>query len=268
MFADRALARRIEAAEASLTYEVGRGMRDRDAVVVWLGDGVAVHAGDSPFDKVIGAGFDALDVAAFERFERIVRARGGQVQIELSTLADPAIASALAARGYALCGFENVLGRTLDPTLDFVANDSITEITPDEIAIWLDTVARGSVEPDELEGAAPHESFSIEAIGVALRDMGTVTGYRRFLARRPGEVVGGASMRIHDGVAQLGGAATLAPYRRRGVQTGLLRARLASAARAGCDLAVVTTQPGSRSQQNVMRAGFSLLYARAILRRP
>jgi len=37
------------------------------------------------------------------------------------------------------------------------------------------------------------------------------------------------------------------------------------AARAGCDLAVITTAPGSKSQANVMRTGFALLYARAIL---
>jgi hypothetical protein len=38
-----------------------------------------------------------------------------------------------------------------------------------------------------------------------------------------------------------------------GVQTALLSARLADAAAAGCDIAVVTTQPGSKSQQNVQR---------------
>jgi hypothetical protein len=36
-------------------------------------------------------------------------------------------------------------------------------------------------------------------------------------------------------------------------------------AAAGCDVAVVTTQPGSKSQQNVQRRGFDLLYARAVL---
>ena len=41
--------------------------------------------------------------------------------------------------------------------------------------------------------------------------------------------------------------------------------RLADAQAAGCDLAVVTTAPGSRSQDNVMRRGFKLLYTRAVL---
>lgn len=68
-----------------------------------------------------------------------------------------------------------------------------------------------------------------------------------------------------DGVAQLSGAATLPDHRRRGVQTALLRTRLADAFHGGCDIAVVTTQPGSKSTENVQRFGFELLYVRAIL---
>jgi RNA polymerase sigma factor (sigma-70 family) len=68
------------------------------------------------------------------------------------------------------------------------------------------------------------------------------------------------------GVAQLTGAATIPAHRRRGVQTALLSARLAdAAAAAGCDVAVIITQPGSKSQQNAQRQGFDLLYTRAVL---
>jgi len=37
------------------------------------------------------------------------------------------------------------------------------------------------------------------------------------------------------------------------------------AAAAGCDVAVIITQPGSKSQQNAQRRGFDLLYTRAVL---
>lgn len=72
-------------------------------------------------------------------------------------------------------------------------------------------------------------------------------------------------MRITDNVAQLVGAATAVEHRRRGVRTALLAARLADATAAGCDIAVVTTAPGAKSQQNVQRQGFHLLYTRAVL---
>ena len=68
-----------------------------------------------------------------------------------------------------------------------------------------------------------------------------------------------------EGVAQLAGATTAPAHRRQGVQAALLSARLADAAAAGCDIAVVTTLPGSKSQQNVQRQGFDLLYTRATL---
>jgi GNAT superfamily N-acetyltransferase len=85
------------------------------------------------------------------------------------------------------------------------------------------------------------------------------------IARRGGAIAGGGSFRIEDGVAQLSGAATLPDHRRQGVQSALLRVRLTEAAQRGCDIAVVTTEPGSKSQENVQKAGFSLLYARAVL---
>jgi ribosomal protein S18 acetylase RimI-like enzyme len=96
-------------------------------------------------------------------------------------------------------------------------------------------------------------------------DMASAAGLVRYLARVEGEPAGGASLRIAAGIAQLCGAATLPAQRRRGVQSSLLAERLEQAGAAGCDLAVVTTQPGSKSQENVQRLGFELLYTRAIL---
>ncbi len=86
--------------------------------------------------------------------------------------------------------------------------------------------------------------------------------------RRPGTGIFAKSLAggvASEGVAQMGGAATLPEHRRHGVQGALLVARLEAARRAGCDVAVVTTQPGSKSQENVQRQGFELLYTRAVL---
>ena len=80
-------------------------------------------------------------------------------------------------------------------------------------------------------------------------------------------MAGTASMRTADGIAQLCGSTTLPAHRRRGVQSALLDHRLALARRAGCATAVITTQPGSKSQQNAQKQGFALLYSRNVLRR-
>ena len=72
-------------------------------------------------------------------------------------------------------------------------------------------------------------------------------------------------MYIHGGVAEFGGASTRPAFRRRGVQTALLHARMDAAREAGCDLALVVTAPGEESQRNVERAGFRLAYTKVVV---
>ena len=98
----------------------------------------------------------------------------------------------------------------------------------------------------------------------AERDL-VAAGVTRYVALHDGVIVGGAGRRIAEGVAQLTGAATAPGHRRRGIHSALLSARLADAAAADCDVAVVTTQPESKSQENAQRRGFDLLYTRAVL---
>ncbi|HEX9188784.1 MAG TPA: GNAT family N-acetyltransferase, partial [Vicinamibacteria bacterium] len=130
--------------------------------------------------------------------------------------------------------------------------------------LWIDVVVTGFATPDT-QGVPSHESYPREQVEDVMADMAAAEGFSRLLARRDGVPAGGASLRLSGGVAHLCGAATLPAHRRRGVQSALLAARLEVAAAAGCDVAVVVTQPGSKSQENVERQGFSLLYARAIL---
>jgi len=195
------------------------------------------------------------------------------MRVELSSLADNAVAGLLTRRGFTLAGYENVLGLAL--TGDVVAayareRDAAMErgivIThTSDARAWIATVAEGFASPDTFDGPAPTESFPRESLERIFADFAEAPGCRLFAVRRGGEPAGGGALRIVDGLAQLAGSATLPGHRRRGVQSALLRARLVEAGQAGCDLAIVTTEPASKSQQNVQRAGFELLYVRAIL---
>ncbi len=176
----------------------------------------------------------------------------------------------LTRRGYVLSGFENVLGLALDATgpIDQRRSDgaiSVARITPDESALWSETVITGFLHPDTFDAPPSDEVTDRLALEEVFENIEEVDGLVRYLARRDSEPAGGGSLRISNGVAQLCGAATLPDHRRRGVQTTLLRERLAEARRGRCDVAVVTTQPGSNSQQSTERQGFALLYVRAIL---
>ncbi len=271
LFCDTALAARIERVETRLITAASRAARrrrkDAQGFVIPLAGGVASFAEDgSPWNKVAGLGFAGLPgPAELGEVERGFAARDAPVQIELAHLADPAIGAALTERGYRLESYENVLGRALDHRQDraLPSGIEVRRSGDDEFERWLRVVADGAEHPDA-EGLPAHEDFPRDVYEAAERDM-AAAGVQRYVALRGGVFAGGAALRLSEGVAQLAGAATTPAHRRRGVQTALLAARLADAAAAGCDVAVVTTQPGSRSQHNVQRAGFDLLYTRAVL---
>ncbi|MFI6367159.1 GNAT family N-acetyltransferase [Nocardia sp. NPDC050630] len=273
LFAGQHLAARVEHAERTLIEQGARAAARRDpqqrVLVRPIGGGLAVWAGPgSPLDKVVGVGMNgaAFDDAELDAVEQAFAEREAPVQIEVSTLADPAVVERLTRRGYVLFGFENVLGLRLEPGRRARPAEGIEirDVGHDEFETWVKVIVDGFATPDT-QGVASHEEFPREAIEQAERDLTATNGFVGSLAMIDGKPVGGASLRLSDGIAQLCGAATLPEFRRRGVQGALLSMRLAAAAAAGCDLAVVTTLPGSKSQQNVQKLGFQLLYPRAIL---
>jgi ribosomal protein S18 acetylase RimI-like enzyme len=266
------LAARIERAEVGLLRECAAAAARRrpqaDVFALSIAGGIATFTAEgSPLNKLAGLGFaGAVEETEIEAAERAFAQRGAPLQVELSSLAEPSIATLLTRRGYTLVGFENVLGLALPPHEPprRASEVEISTSPEDELATWLDVVLTGFATPDE-QGVPSHESFPRESLERDMGDMASAAGLVRYLARVEGEPAGGASLRIAAGIAQLCGAATLPAQRRRGVQSSLLAERLEQAGAAGCDLAVVTTQPGSKSQENVQRLGFELLYTRAIL---
>ncbi|WP_026256713.1 GNAT family N-acetyltransferase [Mycobacterium sp. 155] len=268
LFCDTDLAARIERAETQLIVAAthAAGHRGANVLAVPVAGGYACCAEPySPLNKVVGLGFDGVpDTALLGEVEHMMAARGAATQVELSTLADPAIAPLLTGRGYRLAGFENVLGRVVDGVEESVAGVEVRRA--DDLDAWVDVVVHGFAHPDGV-GVPSHEEFPRDVIERVERDM-EKAGAAAYIALCDGVVAGGGSARFADGIAQLTGAATAPAYRRRGVQAALLAARLADAEAAGCEIAVVTTAPGSQSQQNVQRRGFQLLYTRAILLKP
>lgn len=264
-FCDLELAARIERAERNLLADACANVRRRlpDVFTAEIGGGLAaITESGSPLNKVAGLGFAAFDEAAWPAIEVEHARRGMPVQVELSTLADPALGAFFTARGHRLVGVECVAGRMLADLAP--PADKGIRIGTATIDRWIDTMVTGFATPDA-QGIASHEAFDRSVIERVIRDFAAAAGVVLFVAHREGELAGAGAMRIDDGVAQLCGAATLPAHRRRGVQSVLLAHRLWHARQAGCDLAVVTTQPGSKSLQNAMRRGFALLYCRNVL---
>jgi hypothetical protein len=279
LFATSTLAARIERAESQTVLDFAQQARarGRDVIIEHLCGGIAVYGGPGqPYNKVAGLGFHGpVDEPSVARVEEAIDAVGGEVRVELSTLADPSFAALLTRRGYALIGHENVLGLALtadrlaefDAAVAAARNIVISRASAEDLPVWRETVIEGFAHADAFDGPPPTVSFDRETLRGVFEDSTTTPGIVLYLAHRDGDLAGGGSIRIADGLAQMSGASTLPAHRRRGVQSTLLRARLSDAARSGCDLAITCTEPASKSQENMQRAGFELLYSRAVLLR-
>lgn len=274
ILADVDLARRIDRFEARGSKAIGEAAihnyPEVRPFVTQLGRGIAVYSGpESPANKVIGVGFDEeVEDATFEEIERNYFERGSSVQAEVATLANPALHALLTARGYRLQGFENVLGRiATDSDLLTADTEGITIDTVQEgdLDAWMDVVINGFERPDATGAGSGMPLPPRQAIETAFRLFSGMPGFRAYVARVGGATAGGGAVRIDEGIAQLCGASTLPSFRRRGIHAALLRRRLYDARCAGCDLTIMTAQPGSKSHFNAQRQGFVLLYSRAML---
>ncbi len=274
MFIDPTTAARIERAEAALTKDAAGALvrqgRAPRAFLRELGAGVAacVRPG-SPLNKMIGVGLEgAVAEPALAAVEAGFRELGEPVRAEISTLAPPELWEQLAARGYRLAGFENVLVRRVADRPPPPAGVEIEiEVVPEGAAGQFCSVMTDAFCAPDGTGAAV-DQLTRAAIAEVTEDLAATPGVIRYLARRDGVPAGGANLRLCDGIATLAGSATLAAHRRRGVQAALLARRLRDARDAGAALAVVTTAPGSQSQSNLTKAGFALGYARAVMLLP
>jgi GNAT superfamily N-acetyltransferase len=264
LFADPSLARRLEMVQAwrGVEYVQVQQARypDLQGRVEAIAGGYALYSGGRfPVNRAIGLGFESpVTGAELEQIEAFYHACGLPARVDLCPLADSSLLNALQIKGYQLERFYSVLVCPLPEVIDLAPlppGIEITEVQPQEGELWLKTVAQGFgevEEPDQqtLDILAPN-FYSPNATC--------------FFARIGGEPAGGGAMFSYGGVAEFGGASTRPLFRRRGIQTALLRARLAAARAQGCDVAIVVTTPGTESQHNVERVGFYLAYTKAVM---
>jgi hypothetical protein len=263
MFADLALARRLEAAEVAKYGAYARArpcvMPGVNPAVLDVAGGVAVYAGpESPYNRAVGIGLQGpVSEAEFERMEAFFANYGVPPQVSLCPLAHGSLLSLFARGGYRIDMFMHTWVREISPAEDFHLPKGII-ICPasyDEASLWARVAFKGGLDSEEAE---PGRSSVIAAYPY----MAHTTCY---LAWIDGEAAGAGTLSVDAGLAELFGASTRPTFRNRGVQSGLLAGRLADAQRLGCDLAVVHTEPGSASQRNVERMGFRLAYTKVHL---
>jgi hypothetical protein len=249
MFADLELARRLESTEgfagAAFVEARGGGARwERIAGAYAMFDGVG-----SPLTQTFCVGmFEPATSSVLTQLEQFFQARGASVDHEVCPLAGVALQHALIGRGYVPLELSNVLfldltGARVEPVLNRALSVRIA---------------------GEADGSAYAQAAAEGwGIGPELAEMmSSAAGYVGFMVEKNGRVIATAGLVIHDRVALLAGAATIPEARGEGAQRAGLAARLRHAAEAGCDLAMIVTEPGGPSQRNAERNGFQVAYTR------
>lgn len=265
-FVDRALARRFESAEEMPQVHHADAAQklqpELGAAVEPIAGGHMIFAGlGSPIGRAVGMGFSCpVSDADFDELENFYFSRRAPSQLDYCPLTDISLLEIARKRGYTIAELNNVLARKLDPAEEFPPAPPgfhIRSSRPEE-ALAFSAILRESFFPDGGEPAG----FD-EMIAPTFAFPGAIA----FIAECDGKPVAtGAGLRIPDHrIVALFGAGTLKPFRGRGVQTAMLRRRLALAAQSGCEYAVIVTQGGTTSQRNAERLGFRVVYSKATL---
>lgn len=260
MFADLALARRLERAEGHACVQFAEARRrvfpDSGSEWIECAGAYAVFDGiGAPTTQSFGLGiFEEVSAASLDVIERFFLDRGAQVMHEVSPLAGVAALDLLCDRGYRPIEISSVLYRGVQkPTTERPAGIRVRVIGPEEAQLWTDISARGWT----------HEQPELAEF---LQQMGAICVAREagpcFLAELDGQPGAAGVLSINEGVALFGGASTVPELRRHGLQSALLEERMRYAFEHGCDLAMMVAEAGSNSQRNAERQGFTIAYTR------
>jgi len=238
-----ALVRRLECAQALQNERFNRAAGGRSLPVA---GGFAHFRGEGhPLNQALGLLEEATvaDLAAIEAF------LGAPTVLELSPGAHPSLWPLLAERGYRVHQLQQLWTRSLGgpETAPPAGQVRIAELQEEDL--YNRVVCAGFLERDDWRELDLPFRTSLE-----VRD---AWGFMAFVA---GEPAGGGMLGIVDGVALLSGDGVLPRFRGRGLQKGLIQARLAFAGEWGCDLAGAGTAPGTASQRSYEACGFRAAY--------
>jgi ribosomal protein S18 acetylase RimI-like enzyme len=261
-FVDKAFARRLESVEEMPQVLYARMFQktrpEIGAAEEQICGGHMIFAGlGSPIGRATGLGLDRpFTLDDLNRVEQFYRVHKAPAQVDLCPLHDAGVFEMFKERGYRIAELNNVLYRKLEGEEIFPSAPAGCEIR------------RSHQQEADAAGAIVESAFfpngAPEAFGGLIAPFYQMERALAFVASTEGRLVAcGTGLVIPEHrVFALCGAGTLAEFRGRGLQTALLRARMAAAVEAGCEYAVVVTQGGSASQRNAERLGFRVAYSK------
>ena len=263
IYIDRSLSQKLERteAQANADFVETRARVEPESGAAWIevGGAYAMFDGiESPLTQTFGLGiFEETTSEQLDQIEAFYRDRQAPVFHEVSPLTDPSLMPLLNDRGYRPIELTTVMYREIRGVVDDSAerNPKLTTriIEPDEVELWARTSADGWRSEHEALGEFMYNFGSISA---------QCSGAFPYIADIDGNAVATGMLFIYEDICMLAGASTVPEGRRQGAQNALLKDRLKLASEKGCKLAIMGAAPGSQSQRNAQKNGFSIAYTR------
>ncbi len=250
----------------------GRGIAEiADEAREFAGGWMCFGGRGSWTNQAAGAGLSGpVSDAELDDFVAWYVERGVEPTIEVASMAHATLLDGLAARGFILREFENVLARELPPGEDLPA--ALPHGWPD----GLEVVRVDPADAEQVEAYVEHSTVGFRPTdqpitNVLARSVRRTVAHARcdcFLALVDGAPVGGGAVETAGEAASLFGTSVHPDHRRRGIQAALITRRLETARDRGARVVCIHSQPGIPTERNAARLGFALAYAKAKLAMP
>jgi hypothetical protein len=257
---DETLVRRLERAEARNVLGCAEARAEWHGFQhshIWIAGGRAIFAGHwTHLTQAVALGVSGpIEAGDVHRISGFFRDR---YAVPTANVPDrmPWVLAALANGGYKELGAVNVLARRISAQ-DLEHQQSQVQVAVDEDS-WIRACSQGFRQKDDIEPA------DLEIGAAAARCDGAV----RLQVCADEEIAGTAAFGAYAHVGMFFADSTRAQFAGGGVQSSLIRARLAHARLVGCDVATCQVAPGSASERNYLRHGFQLLYTRVTMQTP
>ncbi len=222
-------------------------------------------------NQACGLGLDGpVSDADLDRFVDFYVERGVEPKLEVCPFADETLIKGLAARGFELREFENVLFRDLSIEHDLRGlleqgwphDLDLVHVEPGnkpQVRTFVEVSTSGFRPPDQ-----PIDDVFFDVTSRVVQH----PRCDHYLAMVEGKPVGGGGMESSGEIACLFGTSVLPEFRRRGIQAALIVRRLERARELSCRWGVIHTLPGIATERNSRRLGFELAYTKVIMAKP
>lgn len=212
---------------------------------------LAATLGDGWWNRVIGLTTD--DPAILDACLAFFADHGVTPNIDLSPVAyTPALGNLLAARGLYLDEVSTILVGSPTPSRG---------ADPDGVVIREVGVDQADLAADLWTDGFGIQGPQRDLARLMRRGSFQIPANRRYVAYAEGVPAAIAALYVQDHVGFLNVAATLPPYRGRGIHAALTRRRVLDALDAGCDLLMGhTARFATTSQNNMERRGLQIAY--------